>query len=144
MTLTSSKLSKRLTIATSTPYATKPSTVLSSTRQEVQTVHEHLEKSSEKAGVLVTGEAGIGKSGVMLQVVEELLDSGIPVVALRADQLEVHPTARGRRQADRTARFSRQRPCRRGEGKALCPCHRPVGCSEPRLRPEYQSLRLRL
>lgn len=57
-------------------------------RQEVQTVREHLEKSSEKAGVLVTGEAGIGKSGVMLQVVEELLDSGIPVVALRADQLE--------------------------------------------------------
>lgn len=60
-------------------------------RQEVQTVHEHLEKSSEKAGVLLTGEAGIGKSGVMLQVVEELLDSGIPVVALRADQLEFTP-----------------------------------------------------
>lgn len=60
-------------------------------RQEVQTVREHLEKSSEKAGVLVTGEAGIGKSGVMLQVVEELLDSGIPVVALRADQLEFTP-----------------------------------------------------
>jgi len=60
-------------------------------RQEVQTVHEHLQESSEKAGVLVTGEAGIGKSGVMLQVVEELLDSGIPVVALRADQLEFTP-----------------------------------------------------
>ena len=60
-------------------------------RQEVQTVHEHLEKSSERAGVLVTGEAGIGKSGVMLQVVEELFDSGIPVVALRADQLEFTP-----------------------------------------------------
>lgn len=60
-------------------------------RQEVQTVHEHLEKSSEKAGVLVTGEAGIGKSGVMLQVVAELLDAGIPVVALRADQLEFTP-----------------------------------------------------
>lgn len=60
-------------------------------RQEVQTVHEHLEKSSEKAGVLLTGEAGIGKSGVMLQVVKELLEAGIPVVALRADQLEFTP-----------------------------------------------------
>ncbi len=60
-------------------------------RQEVQTVHDHLEKSSEKAGVLLTGEAGIGKSGVMLQVVEELLGAGIPVVALRADQLEFTP-----------------------------------------------------
>lgn len=60
-------------------------------RQEVQTIHDHLEKSSEKAGVLLTGEAGIGKSGVMLQVVEELLDDGIPVVALRADQLEFTP-----------------------------------------------------
>ncbi len=60
-------------------------------RQEVRTIHDHLEKSREKAGVLVTGEAGIGKSGVMLQVVEELLDAGIPVVALRADQLEFTP-----------------------------------------------------
>ena len=57
-------------------------------RQEVQTVHEHLEISREKAGVLVTGEAGIGKSGVMLQVVEELLDANTPVVALRSDRLE--------------------------------------------------------
>lgn len=57
-------------------------------RQEVQTVNAHLKKSHEKAGVLVTGEAGIGKSGVMLQVVEELLDAGTPVVALRADRLE--------------------------------------------------------
>ena len=47
-------------------------------RQEVQTVHGRLKESSEKAGVLVTGEAGIGKSGVMLQVVEKLLDAGTP------------------------------------------------------------------
>ena len=56
-------------------------------RQETQTVHGRLKESSEKAGVLVTGEAGIGKSGVMLQVVEKLLDAGTPVVALRADRL---------------------------------------------------------
>ncbi len=57
-------------------------------RQEVQTVHDRLKESSGKTGVLVTGEAGIGKSVVMLQVVEELLDAGTPVVALRADRLE--------------------------------------------------------
>ena len=57
-------------------------------RQEAQTVHDHLKESCEKVGVWVTGEAGIGKSGVMLQVVEELLDTDTPVVAFRADRLE--------------------------------------------------------
>ena len=57
-------------------------------RQEVQTVYARLNDSSERTGVLVTGEAGIGKSWVMLQVVEELLVSGVPVVAFRADRLE--------------------------------------------------------
>ena len=57
-------------------------------RQEVQAVLGRLNESGEKAGVLVTGEAGIGKSGVMLQVVEKLLAAGAPVVAFRADRLE--------------------------------------------------------
>ena len=57
-------------------------------RQETQKIHDLLEESSEKAGVLLTGEAGIGKSGVMLQVVEKLRGAGTPVVALRADRLE--------------------------------------------------------
>ena len=57
-------------------------------RREVQTVQGRLKESSGKAGVLLTGEAGIGKSGVMLQVVEELLDAGTPVLAFRADRLE--------------------------------------------------------
>ncbi len=57
-------------------------------RQEVQSVQGRLKESTGKTGVLLTGEAGIGKSGVMLQVVEELLDAGIPVVAFRADRLE--------------------------------------------------------
>ena len=56
-------------------------------RQEVQTVHDRLKESSAKTGVLVTGEAGIGKSGVMLQVVEKFLDAGTPIVALRADRV---------------------------------------------------------
>ena len=57
-------------------------------RQEVQTVQGHLKESGGRTGVLLTGEAGIGKSGVMLQVIEELLDAGTPVVAFRADRLE--------------------------------------------------------
>ncbi len=57
-------------------------------RQEVQTVQGRLKESSARAGVLLTGDAGIGKSGVMLQVVEELLDAGTPLVAFRADRLE--------------------------------------------------------
>ena len=57
-------------------------------RLETHTVHGRLKESDGKAGVLVTGEAGVGKSGVMLQVVEELLHAGSPVVAFRADRLE--------------------------------------------------------
>ena len=57
-------------------------------RLETQTVQGRLKESGGKDGVLVTGEAGIGKSGVMLQVVEELLDAGAPALAFRADRLE--------------------------------------------------------
>ena len=57
-------------------------------RQEVQTIQGRLKESGGKSGVLLTGEAGVGKSGVMLQVVEELIGAGTPVVAFRADRLE--------------------------------------------------------
>ena len=57
-------------------------------RQEAQAIDERLKESGGKVGVLLAGEAGIGKSGVMLQVVEKLLDAGTPVVAFRADRLE--------------------------------------------------------
>ena len=57
-------------------------------RQEVQTVQDRLEESSGRPGVLIAGEAGIGKSGVMLRVIEELLEAGTQVLALRADRLE--------------------------------------------------------
>ena len=57
-------------------------------RHEVQTIQSRLKEPGGRVGVLLTGEAGIGKSGVMLQVIEELLDAGTPVVAFRADRLE--------------------------------------------------------
>ena len=39
-------------------------------------------------GVLLTGEAGVGKSGVILQVVESLQDQGLPLITFRVDRLE--------------------------------------------------------
>ena len=57
-------------------------------REEVETVHSLLEESGGKTGVMVTGEAGVGKSGVMYQVVDGFLDAGTPVLAFRVDRLE--------------------------------------------------------
>ena len=57
-------------------------------RDEVQNAHQILNTPGGKAGVLVVGEAGVGKSGVMFQVVEMLLADGTPVVAFRADRLQ--------------------------------------------------------
>ena len=76
-------------------------------RQEAQTVHDHLKKTSGKPGVLLTGEAGIGKSGVMRQVVEELLDAGHSSSGTTRRPFGVHPTARYRWRADWIARLSR-------------------------------------
>ena len=57
-------------------------------REEAQTVNTLLKGTSGKDSVMVTGEAGVGKSMVMFQVVEELLGDGAPVLAFRADRLE--------------------------------------------------------
>ena len=56
-------------------------------REEVQTVLSLLEESGGKTGVMVTGEAGVGKSGVMYQVVDGLLGAGTPVLSFRVDRL---------------------------------------------------------
>jgi hypothetical protein len=45
----------------------------------------------ERRGVLLAGEAGVGKSGVLLQVVEMLQEQGVPIMALRVDRLEPTP-----------------------------------------------------
>jgi mRNA-degrading endonuclease toxin of MazEF toxin-antitoxin module len=48
--------------------------------------------------ILVTGEAGVGKSVVMFQVVSKLLEQGIPVLSFRVDNLNpvAHPDDIGR------------------------------------------------
>jgi hypothetical protein len=57
-------------------------------RDEVHAVLNLLASSDGKRGVMLTGEAGVGKSGVMLQVVEELLYRGVPTLAFRVDRLQ--------------------------------------------------------
>jgi len=56
-------------------------------RDEVKIILDKLTSSEGKRGVLVTGEAGVGKSGVILQVVEALDKKGIPLIAFRVDRL---------------------------------------------------------
>lgn len=57
-------------------------------RNETQTFLQKLETTESKPGVLLVGEAGVGKSGVMLQVVETLRKQGTPILAFRVDRLE--------------------------------------------------------
>jgi hypothetical protein len=57
-------------------------------RGEVQTVLDMLTSPERTRGVLLIGEAGVGKSGVILQVVESLQNQGIPLIAFRVDRLE--------------------------------------------------------
>lgn len=58
-------------------------------RHEAQTAFEQL--TQEKQSILAVGEAGVGKSGMMLQVLEKLHNQGIPVLAFRIDRLEPTP-----------------------------------------------------
>jgi hypothetical protein len=57
-------------------------------RDEVSLVLDKLTSPSDKHGVLITGEAGVGKSGVMGQVVAALRAESIPLLAFRVDRLE--------------------------------------------------------
>lgn len=57
-------------------------------RDEAQTVLQKLTSPDSKRGLLLVGEAGVGKSGVMLQVVEALHKQGLPTLAFRIDRLE--------------------------------------------------------
>ncbi|MFB2895075.1 NACHT domain-containing NTPase [Aerosakkonemataceae cyanobacterium BLCC-F50] len=56
-------------------------------RDEVDTIVDKLISPDSKRGVLVTGEAGVGKSGIILQVVEALYQQGVPLIAFRVDHL---------------------------------------------------------
>ncbi len=57
-------------------------------RDEVDIIVNKLTSLDHKRGVLVAGEAGVGKSGVILQAVEALRKKGIPLIAFRVDRLD--------------------------------------------------------
>jgi hypothetical protein len=59
-------------------------------RCETQTILQKLISPSptEKKALLVVGEAGVGKSGVMLQICDEVDRKGLPFLVFRIDRLE--------------------------------------------------------
>jgi hypothetical protein len=57
-------------------------------RSETDGVLEALADPGVGGGVLVTGEAGVGKSGVVQQVLDKLRRSDVPVLAFRVDALD--------------------------------------------------------
>jgi hypothetical protein len=62
------------------------------TRPEVDSLFETLTNAGTRRGSMVVGEAGVGKSSIVLQVTKRLQASGIPVIAFGADQLRVGTT----------------------------------------------------
>lgn len=56
-------------------------------RDEVNSILDNFVSSDNNTNVLITGEAGVGKSNVILQVVEALQDKSWPVLAFRVDRL---------------------------------------------------------
>ena len=60
-------------------------------RQEAQRASEVLTGDEEKHSVLVSGSAGIGKSGILAQTIDLLRDEGIPYLVFRVDRLNPSP-----------------------------------------------------
>ncbi|MFW5765746.1 MAG: hypothetical protein ACOC07_16410, partial [Coleofasciculus sp.] len=56
-------------------------------RDEVDSIVDKLTSTESKQGVLVTGEAGVGKSSVILQAVTKIRQMGTPLIAFRVDRL---------------------------------------------------------
>jgi len=57
-------------------------------RDDVDIILDKLISQDAKRGVLVAGEAGVGKSGVILQAVEALRQKGVPIIAFRVERLD--------------------------------------------------------
>lgn len=60
-------------------------------REEARAALDSLTSKDSRRGVLLSGEAGVGKSGVVLQVLEELREEEVPVLAFRVDRLDPTP-----------------------------------------------------
>lgn len=62
-------------------------------RDEAQTVLDLINDDNKKSNIFLVGEAGIGKSGVLLQIVEEIKSQNIPFLVFRIDDKQ--PTSNG-------------------------------------------------
>ncbi|WP_445242838.1 NACHT domain-containing protein [Microcoleus sp. POL10_C6] len=56
-------------------------------RDEVVPIVDKLTSPEHKRGILVTGQAGVGKSGVIHQTMEALIQKSVPLIAFRVDRL---------------------------------------------------------
>jgi len=56
-------------------------------RDEVVPIVDKLTSPEHKRGILVTGQAGVGKSGVIHQAMEALIQKNVPLIAFRVDRL---------------------------------------------------------
>lgn len=70
-------------------------------RPETSIALSVLESEDDPRGVLLAGGAGVGKSGVVLQILEKLKERGVPFLSFRADRLE--PTSSPRRIGEQLA-----------------------------------------
>lgn len=64
-------------------------------RAEAQQLVDVLLRPGGDRCLVVTGHAGVGKSGVLLEVINDVQDRGWPVLAMRVDQLEPVPVPSG-------------------------------------------------
>lgn len=60
-------------------------------REEARVALDLLTSEDDRRSVLLSGEAGVGKSGVILQVLEGLRSKEVPVLAFRVDRLDPTP-----------------------------------------------------
>jgi ATP-dependent Clp protease ATP-binding subunit ClpA len=60
-------------------------------REETSAVLSSLTSTNGRRGILLVGEAGVGKSGVVMQALEKLREQKVPILAFRVDRLDPTP-----------------------------------------------------
>lgn len=60
-------------------------------REETNAVLSSLTSIDGRRGILLAGEAGVGKSGIVMQLLERLREHKVPILAFRVDRLDPTP-----------------------------------------------------
>ena len=61
-------------------------------REEAITIVKRITTASAPVDTFLSGDAGSGKSGCLLQIIDRLSEQGVPVLAFRLDRIEPVPT----------------------------------------------------